>query len=79
MPRFSTALTTVFWLAFSAAAAAADRYPFPTLQTSWSGHRVMEANGLSMASKVYQTPTKMRYETEGTGGVVLGDERPPHY
>jgi hypothetical protein len=50
---------------------AAERYPFPTLETSWSGTRMMEANGLSVSSKVYQTPEKLRYETEGTGGVVV--------
>ena len=58
-------------LTLSAGAGGADRYPFPMLQTSWSGTRLMEAGGLSVSSKVYQTPEKMRYETEGTGGVVV--------
>ena len=58
-------------VALSTSAGAADRYPFPNLETAWSGSRTMEASGLSVSSKVYQTPDKMRYETEGTGGVVV--------
>jgi hypothetical protein len=71
MTRVGFMLLLASGLTLSAAAGGADRYPFPMLQTSWSGTRLMEAGGLSVSSKVYQTPEKMRYETEGTGGVVV--------
>lgn len=71
MTRMGFIVLVVSGLTLSAGAGAADRYPFPTLEASWSGTRMMESSGMSVSSKVYQTPAKMRYETEGTGGVVV--------
>jgi hypothetical protein len=72
MLRFSTAIVIFAGSLVSSWAGAADRYPFPALETSWSGTRVMEMGAATITSQVHQTPDKMRYETDaGTRVTVI--------
>lgn len=71
MLRFATAIVIVAGSLLSAVAGAVDRYPFPVLETSWAGTRVMEMAGASVTSQVYQTPDKMRYETDAGARVTV--------